>query len=300
MRLWNVRTHRYAVRLLGGGPKFALSADAYRVVFSPDGRIVATVGVDFTRFWNARTGRQILPALGSSRVDREVTALAFSPDGKTFATGGEAGSVTVWSTATHRPALAPFVAYPSPFEKVTFSRDGRVLAASTADAVTSGMRGRVRRSARRSPPERVARSREWRSSATGPHSRPPVTRCGFGVPPPGRSSGRRSRRGAGAVPDCSSTPTGSSRARTGRCSRRSAATWHRSGIPRRTRRSGRRSRSPKTSTSTPSRSVRTGIRLRPVSESTARSFASGTRGRRTRSALRSAKSSTPTPTPRLP
>ena len=125
---------RYAVRLLGAGPKFALSADAYRIAFSPDGRIVATVGIDVTRFWNARTGRQILPALGSNGGGG-VSAIAFSPDGKTFATGADDGSVTVWSTATHRPALAPFVAYPSPFEKVTFSRDGQMLAASSAETV---------------------------------------------------------------------------------------------------------------------------------------------------------------------
>ena len=89
-KLWNIQTHEYAFRLLGARPKGGRPEDATSVVFSPDGRIVVTVGFEHTRFWNARTGAQILPALGRA-ASGGFPEFAFSPDGRTFATGEAKG-----------------------------------------------------------------------------------------------------------------------------------------------------------------------------------------------------------------
>jgi WD domain, G-beta repeat len=59
-----------------------------QVVFSHDGKTLATVGSDGTaRLWDLATHAQIGPPVGN-----EVSAVAFSPDGKTLATAGADGT----------------------------------------------------------------------------------------------------------------------------------------------------------------------------------------------------------------
>ena len=80
------------------------------LVFSPDGKILASGGhrreirlwdVAFgeIRLWDVDTSRQIavMPAPEGS-----VTALAFSPDGKTLASGSSWGKILIWDLASQR------------------------------------------------------------------------------------------------------------------------------------------------------------------------------------------------------
>jgi WD40 repeat protein len=83
------------------------SAPVERVAVSPDGQTLLTqdsrsvVGI-----WELVPGKSF--TLRRTFPIRNATALAFSPDGKLFATGGERG-MQVWETATHRPAGPPLV-----------------------------------------------------------------------------------------------------------------------------------------------------------------------------------------------
>jgi WD40 repeat protein len=82
---------------LGSGkdtqPVTGLKASIGRVVFSPDGKQLATAGSDkVVRLWNATSGME-LAALTSPE---EVTSVAFSPDGKFLAAGSEDGSIRIW------------------------------------------------------------------------------------------------------------------------------------------------------------------------------------------------------------
>jgi WD40 repeat protein len=71
-------------------------------VWSPDGRLILTAGVDrTTRLWDAANGQLRGRPL---RLPRGISAAAFSPNGATFLTvaGRE---VRLWNTATGEPAL---------------------------------------------------------------------------------------------------------------------------------------------------------------------------------------------------
>jgi WD40 repeat protein len=70
-----------------------LKASVGQVVFSPDGKRMATAGSDnVARVWDVEIGKElaILPS-----PDR-VTVVAFSPEGKFLAVGSKDGSVRVW------------------------------------------------------------------------------------------------------------------------------------------------------------------------------------------------------------
>src|SRR5437763_9681405 len=62
-----------------------------------------------------------------------VAALAVSPDGQLYATGGSDGNVKLWHADTGKVALAMLGAHPGGVRAVQFSPDGKVLATAGAD-----------------------------------------------------------------------------------------------------------------------------------------------------------------------
>jgi RNA polymerase sigma factor (sigma-70 family) len=95
---------------------------------SPDGRTLATASRDETVcLWDVATGQEVRRLADHQGWLRYV---AFSPDGKLFASGGSpSGIIRVWDTATWKEMRQ----LRSPFNwigHVTFSPDGKILAAS--------------------------------------------------------------------------------------------------------------------------------------------------------------------------
>jgi WD40 repeat protein len=92
--------------------------------FSPDGRTLASAGDEgVVRIWDVATGKQILKLPGHQGG---AHAAAFSPDGKTLASGDH-GTVRLWDLFTARE-VRQFVGHDERVLYTQFSRDGEMLA----------------------------------------------------------------------------------------------------------------------------------------------------------------------------
>jgi WD40 repeat protein len=111
--------------LVSGHSQWRTTGDVEGAVFSPDGAVVAAASANPTAI-------RILNVAGS-RPDMDLVAhgcavwsLAFSPDGKTLASGDISGRVVLWNVASGQDLLT-LHAYDGVIWGMTFTPDGRAL-----------------------------------------------------------------------------------------------------------------------------------------------------------------------------
>jgi WD40 repeat protein len=103
----------------------------YAIAFSPDGRTLATGGLEdpIVRVWDVPTGK-LIRELDQGTAGAKT--LDFSPDGRTLAVSGYAPVASLWDLATGA-RIGPTLAAGSRRADIDFSPDGRQLLMTAAD-----------------------------------------------------------------------------------------------------------------------------------------------------------------------
>ena len=132
---WDVQTGQQLGEALKGHP-----GPVYSLSYSPDGKMLASGGGDGTiRLWNVsavlntnfETGLQVGEVLRANI--HSVTDVAFSPDGKILASGGNDSMPHLWDVETGQQIEADLVGHTDSAFSVAFSRNGKILASGSRD-----------------------------------------------------------------------------------------------------------------------------------------------------------------------
>ncbi len=174
IKLWDLKQARFTPFSKG-------TPVGYWIVFSPDGKVMATSGWDTddkvkagsaygkVKLWSAETG-QLLQTLNA----RATAQVAFSPDGRTLVAGSFPEGVLVWDVPSGKLKYGVLSKPHSGISAVVFSPDGKIIASADSieaqllDAQTGRLLGTL------TPPSRrvfgLAFSPDGKTLATGgPH-----------------------------------------------------------------------------------------------------------------------------------
>lgn len=96
-----------------------------------DGQTIASGGHDYLKLWDVASGMTIgEPFRGHSGL---VTAVTFTPDGRTLVSGSEDCTVRLWDTETGQIKGTPLVGHTASVRCVAVTPDGGVLASGSED-----------------------------------------------------------------------------------------------------------------------------------------------------------------------
>jgi WD40 repeat protein/tRNA A-37 threonylcarbamoyl transferase component Bud32 len=129
---WDVRSQWPIATLTGHSNDLTISLRNFvsSVVFSPDGRTLASVSDDKTiKLWDVHSQGEIATL---TRHSNHVCSVTFSPDGRTLASGSWDNTIKLWDVHS-QGEIATLTGHSSSVESVAFSSDGRTLASGSDD-----------------------------------------------------------------------------------------------------------------------------------------------------------------------
>ncbi|MBX9582655.1 MAG: WD40 repeat domain-containing protein, partial [Gemmataceae bacterium] len=101
------------------------------VAFHPKEAVVASVAGNQIHLWEADTGKQIKVLAKLEKAEFPLKSIAFSPDGRQLAAGGDDGVVRVFAADTGKETFKS-TSRNARVERVAFGRDGKRVAAADA------------------------------------------------------------------------------------------------------------------------------------------------------------------------
>ena len=149
-------------------PPLQHAGDVLQVVFSADGRRVATISENQdARVWDAITGE---PLTGYLKHHNQVTTISFSAEGQFVATGCIDGKVRLWSVGSGQ-LYGPLMPHPGAIQFVEFHPDGRhLLTTSRPSAGADGTEARIWDLAANKPRSLMIEGTDARHAQFIPHS----------------------------------------------------------------------------------------------------------------------------------
>ena len=127
INFWDADTGQYIKTLNGLRDGFVEPADS--LVFSPNGRTLASSGHDSIRLWDVQTGEHKMQL---AKQTDAIVSVAFSPDGKTLASGSRDKTIRLWDahTGKHKKTL---IGHTEDVNSIAFSPDGKTIASGSDD-----------------------------------------------------------------------------------------------------------------------------------------------------------------------